>query len=1112
MAGSLPKTTSAITARSGRVLGASTLLAAKPVALLAAASLMVVLLAAAVPPLPASAAVQEVDPASQVVDLKANMTVLEDPLGLYSVEDVAKLPPESFASLNSYLHGSSMGVTNSIYWVRMDLENPADAYLPRIIEYRQTWTRDVQFFVVEDGAVVDSLQTGTRLPFDNRPLKNRFFAFPVNLHHGVNTYYFRLHSYMPLILDFSCYQAAYYEDSVNTDTLLVWIFYGALLVLIILNTLMFMVARARSSLYFVLFMSAFFLFLTVFDSTGFKYLWPANTWWEARAFPVTLILASIMYAVFFAVYTDSDRHNPWLARSLAVMSLLGLTAILWILASPPGYYMIVLQPLLLVLLLAILVLCSWFWRRYRERSALYFLGTYALLMIVTMLNTVQGMGLLPEDIYSHFGMHAGIICVGLVLNLGMANRIKQAVDAQADAEMQLRAQFEDLRQLHTELETSLARTETLNDQLTTSQEELLGAHEQLHRQERRIQTIFDRAPISMSIIDGQGFIKEANQMSAVLFGHGAPELIGKDIKQFILDEPAEEFQDKLEAVLKNDISSFYIQRAYAGRSGDIHWGDTYVTALYDKANRPAEIIIAISDISEKKSAEDALAASEHNYRTVVENAGEIIVVLQNQLIKFINPHVEKVLGQTREELAGANILELLCPDDHAAFLEHERRLLEGAPSAPFIFRLYDREGGLHFLESLGVPIEWEGRPANLIFSLDVTDKILATREMSNLQNLLAGFFDSMPSVLVGVSPQGLVNLWNRAAIRLTGRERSEALDQPVEKVLPVSAKFQLELNRALRGNSLQTAEKIDWTRNGEKTFLDAVIYPVNTEELAGVVVRIDDITEKVRLEETIVQTEKMLSVGGLAAGMAHEINNPLGGILQGTQNVKRRLSGNLPINHTVAEECGTSMEIISRYLEKRHINEILDGIRDSGTRASSIVQNMLQFSRLSQSFKEPRPLHELVERTLRLAASDYDLERKYDFKHIEIAREYDPQIPAVYCIVTEIEQVILNLLKNAAQAVFTQSDHPLITIRTFQEEGWVVLWVEDNGPGMDEPTMRRIFEPFYTTKEPGSGTGLGLSVSYFIVTNNHNGQMMVESTPGQGARFIVRLPVASPLI
>jgi signal transduction histidine kinase len=255
----------------------------------------------------------------------------------------------------------------------------------------------------------------------------------------------------------------------------------------------------------------------------------------------------------------------------------------------------------------------------------------------------------------------------------------------------------------------------------------------------------------------------------------------------------------------------------------------------------------------------------------------------------------------------------------------------------------------------------------------------------------------------------------------------------------------------------------------------------------------------------------MMSVGGLAAGMAHEINNPLGGILQGVQNVQRRLSSGLKANQKTSEETGVDLEKLQSYLEKRGIISQLNGIRDSGKKATQIISNMLQFSRKSESLMAPTNLPELMDNVLELAGKDYNLKKKYDFKKIKIIKKYEPNLPPIPITETEIEQVVLNLLNNAGWAM-SENRQPQIILRIKLDDEMVRIEVEDNGPGIDEETRKHVFEPFYTTKPVGEGTGLGLSVSYMIITNNHKGTMEVESELGKGTNFIIKLPLDRELV
>jgi signal transduction histidine kinase len=302
-------------------------------------------------------------------------------------------------------------------------------------------------------------------------------------------------------------------------------------------------------------------------------------------------------------------------------------------------------------------------------------------------------------------------------------------------------------------------------------------------------------------------------------------------------------------------------------------------------------------------------------------------------------------------------------------------------------------------------------------------------------------------------------------------------------------------------------------QEGAGRYTDIIIYPLSLEDFQGAVIRVDDVTERVLMEDRLVQSEKMTSVVGLVEGMAHEINNPLGGIIQGVQNVMRRLSPELPPNIKTAAELGIDLEKIRKYMDERQIPKFLEGIRSSGKRAADIVSYMLQFSQVHQVPKELRSLEKLLESLLETILSDEEYKKKYHFEQIEIRKDYEAALPDVPCIASEIEQVMRNLLRNAAQAIFARQpppESPLITIRTRHDhpKNMILIEVEDNGVGMDEKILRRVFEPFFTTKSPGKGTGLGLAVSYFLVTVAHQGLMDVESELGKGTVFSIRIPLS----
>ena len=269
--------------------------------------------------------------------------------------------------------------------------------------------------------------------------------------------------------------------------------------------------------------------------------------------------------------------------------------------------------------------------------------------------------------------------------------------------------------------------------------------------------------------------------------------------------------------------------------------------------------------------------------------------------------------------------------------------------------------------------------------------------------------------------------------------------------------------------------------------------------------------EREKLQAQLAQAQKMEAVGRLAAGMAHEVNNPLAGILQNASVLKNRLLGDLPANHKAAETAGITLSAIRQYLELRKLPGMIENISESGNRAAAIVRNMLSFARKSDRCVSTHDLGALLDQTLELVQTDYDMKKHYDVKRIRIEREYDPLAPPVPCEASKIQQVFMNILKNGAEAMAEfkyNRDTPAFVLRVQNDGDWVRVEIEDNGPGIDEKTRRRIFEPFFTTKPTGKGTGLGLSVSYFIITEDHGGHMSVQAADSGGSCFVIQLPKA----
>ncbi|MEN8108221.1 MAG: PAS domain S-box protein [Pseudomonadota bacterium] len=627
--------------------------------------------------------------------------------------------------------------------------------------------------------------------------------------------------------------------------------------------------------------------------------------------------------------------------------------------------------------------------------------------------------------------------------------------------------------------------------------------------------VVDSATDGIIVTDHAGTIRLMNPAAGLMFGYDPQELLGFDAGMLLAEPGRNEPRTfigpsrdrvwerltgkprELEARRK-DGSGFPIHLTVT----PIHEGDLHLFAGI------------VHDLSVHTRVEQELLESEERNRAIIDSALDAVITIDAEgIITGWNAQAEIMFGYPGAEVLGKRLSDTIIPRQYKEAHEQGLKKFAETGEGPLLNSRFEitalhHDGHEFPVELAIVPLHACGRTRFSAFVRDISDRVQAASEVLRMRGYLQNIVDSMPSILVGVDTECQVTEWNQGAERATGIPVEEAVGAGFTELFPEYEPQLEDMREAIRRHVPVHIERLATEEAGETRYADVMIYPLLADGTTGAVIRVDDITDRVRLEQMMVEAEKMMSVGGLAAGMAHEINNPLSGILQSCQNIQRRLSAELDANRRTAAQLGLDLGKVQRYLQERDITGFLEGIQDAAGRASRIVVDMLAFSRQRETeFVETR-IDALLDSVVRLAASDYDLKKQYDFKQIEIVKEYDSGLPSLYCDPPEIEQVMLNLIKNAAQAMAEGGKPPYrLTLRTRCDGDTAQIEVEDNGPGMDEQTRKRVFEPFFTTKPAGIGTGLGLSVSYFIITEQHRGTLSVTSTPGKGARFVIRLPL-----
>lgn len=512
------------------------------------------------------------------------------------------------------------------------------------------------------------------------------------------------------------------------------------------------------------------------------------------------------------------------------------------------------------------------------------------------------------------------------------------------------------------------------------------------------------------------------------------------------------------------------------------------------------------DIDARKKAEEAKKESDRRYRDLFENTQTLYYeVTLDGILLDISPSVKKYTGYTREELTGKSILDLYAdPKERDQYVE---KFLKYGEIVDQEIDYKTKKGSVVTGLTCARYLPGEGKIIGSI--IDITDRKSAEKALRESEAKYRNVVENAKEAICVIQDRTF-KYFNPEAVNFFGYPAEELSRLSSDETIHAEDR---ELVDSIRLRRLKGERTIGYshriiTRDKQVRWADIRAVSITWEDQPALLIFIRDITEQKRTRELIIQSEKIMSLGSLAAGMAHEINNPLGGILQGVQNLQRRLSPDFEKNMRIAEQVGLDLHSLQPYLKKRGIDALMVGIMESGLKAARIISRMLQFSRKSDSSQEPADLVPLLENAIELAGKDYDLKKQYDFRNIKIIKEFDPDLPAVPCVETEIEQVFLNLLNNAAWAMANSENlkNPCITLRLISKNDKIIIEIEDNGPGMDEKTQNHLFEPFYTTKPVGQGTGLGLYVSYMIIVNNHKGTMEVQSQKDKGTTFRIQLP------
>ena len=620
------------------------------------------------------------------------------------------------------------------------------------------------------------------------------------------------------------------------------------------------------------------------------------------------------------------------------------------------------------------------------------------------------------------------------------------------------------------------------------------AEEALRESQARYMDLYENANDIIFTVDLEGRFTSANRAAYTALGYTREDVPETNLFDVLTPESSrfafETFQKAI--VQGSDLSELQpweveiVRRDGSKRSFEVR------TRLIREGDEIAGFQGIARDITERKRAEEALREERDFAESLIETAQVIVLVLdtKGRIVRF-NPYMEEISGYRLEEVQGQDWFTTFLPEsDWTAIRELFQKAVSDTQTRGNVNPIVTKDGREREIEWYDKTLkDADGNVVGLLATgQDITERKRAEEALQESEEKYRTLVTQVPIGVITCDRAGNITHANPALLQILGSPGEKATRQFNVLTMPnlVEAGIAADFRRCMEDTTQIAAEYPYRSYWGKESVMRVRLTPLRDEDgaVSGALATVEDVSEQRRLQEQLIQSAKLASIGQLAAGVGHEINNPLNGIINYAQ---------LLLNEA---EPGSRQ------------TRLLEGILREGDRVTNIVRDLLTFARVEKEAHSPAHVPDILRATLTLT----DQQLRKDSVILEI--EEQPHLPQIKCRSQRIQQVFLNLISNARDALNARypkgNPNKRLTIRIEQveKEGqpYVRTTFHDWGVGIPAQNLPRVFTPFFTTKKPSEGTGLGLSVSYGIV-QDHRGDIQVESIEGEYTIFRVDLPV-----
>jgi two-component system NtrC family sensor kinase len=610
---------------------------------------------------------------------------------------------------------------------------------------------------------------------------------------------------------------------------------------------------------------------------------------------------------------------------------------------------------------------------------------------------------------------------------------------------------------------------------------------------KRIVQIFDSIPDEILLIDTDMLVQEAN--ASFLSNNN---LTIDQVRGYPCYEVEQHIRGKCKAEVEN--CPFYKVmarkvkvsqvRKHFDKDNNVHYAAIVGAPVIDKDGNMLGMIEMTRDITHRILIEEELKSTELQLQQFMEMA-PLATYVKNPHGQYmeINPATCSLFGKTRNEIIGKKDADIFPRAAAESMLSGDQEVLKSGKEVRSDTKLKLGSKKV-FLSNIKYPVlDVDGNVSAVCgISEDVTMQRAAEVELVRTREYFENILDNSPVLITTADLDGRVVSFNRGAEEHLGYKAEEVIGKPAAIFYPNKKIRQSMMRSVEKSGDIRDFETVVRRKDGTELNISLTLSYIKDSEgnLIGTVGIGKDISARKALMEQVMQSDRQAAVGRLASGVAHEINNPLAMIGE--------IAGYL--NDLVSGGPGSdSADLMEELIEG--LPKILGHVE----MGRSITHRMLNYARKIEATAEVvANANAALEEVIPFIAKEATLAR------VTIHQEYQPELPPVAIEELQLQEIFINLIKNAVQAMRSESGESNLWLKTQLKKNKVMITVKDDGPGISEKVRNRLFDPFVTTKPPGQGTGLGLSICYGIV-KRYDGEIQVESESGKGSTFKVILPI-----